>query len=115
MAITELVPVTITRDSVSLPETASDQTDGHFFYNDGRTILWVKDTAATPTITIYTPNTVDGLAITDRTVVLASSATIGYFIGPFPPSIYNYSDGSVRLIVSAEATCTYGCFRMPTS
>jgi len=115
MAITELVPVTITRDSVSLPETASDETDGHFFYNDGRTILFIKDTAATPTVTIYTPGTVDGLAVADRTIVLVNHATVGIFVGPFPPSIYNYSDGSVRLIVSAEATCTYGCFRMPAS
>jgi hypothetical protein len=115
MAITELVPVTISRDSVALPETASDETDGHFFYNDGRTILWIKDTAATPTITIYTPGTVDGLAVTDRTIVIVNSATIGIFVGPFPPSIYNYSDGSCRLITSAEATCTYGCFRIPAA
>ena len=113
MAITELVPQDISRDVVVLPETATDQTDGHFFYNDGRTILFFKDTAATPTVTIYTPGTVDGLAVTDRTVVLANHATEGKFIGPFPPSIYNYSDGSCRFIVSAEATCTCGAFRMP--
>ena len=113
MAITELVPQDISRDSVILPETATDETDGHYFYNDGRTILFFHDTAATPTVTIYTPGTVDGLAVTDRTVVLAIHATEGKFIGPFPPSIYNYSDGTCRFIVSAEATCTCGAFRMP--
>ena len=112
MAITLLVPQDISRAGVILPETATDETDGHYFYNDGNIILFFHDTAATPTVTIYTPNTVDGLAIADLTEVLVNHATEGTFIGPFPPSVYNYSDGSVRFIVSAEATCTCGAFRM---
>lgn len=115
MAITELTVLNISRDSVTDPETASDQTDGHFFYNDGRTILFAKDTANATVVTIYTPNTVDGLAITDRTVTLDVHATTGKFIGPFPPSIYNYSDGTVRFIVDVEAACKIAAFRLPAA
>lgn len=115
MAITLLVPQDISRAGVILPETATDSVDGHYFYNDGRTVLFFHDTAATPTVTIYTPGTVDGLAVADRTVVLVNHATAGQFIGPFPPSIYNFADGSCRFIISAAGTCTVGAFRLPAA
>jgi hypothetical protein len=115
MAITELVPVTISRDGITDPETASDETDGHFFFNDGRTILFAKDTTNATVVTIYTPRTVDGLAVDDRDVTLDIHATTGKFIGPFPPSIYNYSDGTVRFIVDVEANCAIAAFRLPAA
>ena len=113
MANTELVPQDLSRDGVVMPETATDETDWSYFYNDGNTILFFQETAGPSTVTIYTPGTVDGLAVADRTVVMTLHATKGTFIGPFPPSIYNYSDGTCRFLVSEEDTTTVGAYRLP--
>ena len=112
MANTELTPQNITRTGVLVEYTATDQTDWSYFYNDGNIILYAVDDTGTATVTVYTPNTVDGLAIDDLTVTLATSATVGQFIGPFPPSIYNFSDGTVRFIVDDETDITVCAFRL---
>ena len=54
--------------------------------NDGRTFLHVKNGATDVAVTIQTPGTVDGLAVTDRVVTVA--ATSEEFIGPFSRNDY---------------------------
>ena len=112
MPNTQLVPQDISRTGVVLEQTATDQTDWMYFYNDGNIILFFHDDTGTATVTIYTPNTVDGLAITDLTVTCATHATEGKFVGPFPPSIYNHSDGTVRFLVDLETNITANAFRL---
>lgn len=66
------------------------------FQNDGRTKLYVKNaTGSTCVVTVATPNTVDGLAVADRTVSVATAKE--FFIGPYPPEIYNDDNGNVLL------------------
>lgn len=59
------------------------------FANSGREILHFKKSGATDcVVTIATPQTVDGLAVADRTVTVpATSGDV--MVGPFPPALYN--------------------------
>ena len=61
--------------------------DGHSFQNDGRTFLHIKNGATDCVITVATPRTVDGQAVTPRTVTCTADEE--RFIGPFPPSLFN--------------------------
>ncbi len=92
---------------------AADDTDGHKFLNDGRTFLLVLNTAVACTLTFQTPGTVDGLAIAERTVVIAIHATDHVLIGPFPPGDYNQSNGMVFVDVDTETTVTLAAVRLP--
>lgn len=72
-------------------EVTSIPAQDHSFINDGRTILQIRNTVGTSrTVTIETPNTVDGLAVANRDVVVAAGKTA--FVGPFPRGIYNGVD-----------------------
>lgn len=72
-------------------EVASVPATDHSFINDGRTILQIRNTVGTSrVITFETPNTVDGLAVADRTVTVQAGKTA--FVGPFPRGIYNGVD-----------------------
>ncbi len=63
--------------------------DGHKIPNNGKLILYVKNTnAASRTITVQTPGEIDGdLTIEEREVVVA--ATSERVIGPFDQGVYN--------------------------
>lgn len=68
--------------------------------NNGKVILHMKKSAAVNcNLIIITPNTVDGLAVGDRTVVIPAT-TGDKFIGPFPPSIYNDANGDMEFTFS---------------
>lgn len=68
--------------------------------NNGNVILHFKKSGAgNCNLTIVTPNTVDGLAITDQVVVIPAT-TGDKFVGPFPPSIYNDINGDIEIKLS---------------
>lgn len=85
--------------------------DNNYFANDGRTLLQVLNVGAEMTVTIQTPGTVDGLAISDRAVVVPLT-TGNKMIGPFPPDIYNQSDGTVYVDWSRTSDVTFAVMRM---
>jgi len=91
---------------------AADQTDGHRFANDGRTFILCVNTAVACTLTFQTPGTIDGLPVDNRDEIVPINA-VGEFYGPFPPNIYNQSDGTVFIDVDTETTCNLGAFRLP--
>ena len=111
------LPVTdIIRTGVGNPGVlvAGDEDDNHSFVNDGRTLIAVLKTgAAAGILTFKTPGTVDGLAISEQIVTPAVLATSYTLIGPFPPSIYNQSDGTVHVDLDSETTFSLGAFRLP--
>lgn len=82
-------------------DTTVGATDVYFFANNGRVVLVVTNAAGANTVSIQTPNTVDGLAITDLSWSLTASKA--YAGGPFPPQNYNDSLGRVRVTFSAAA------------
>lgn len=93
----------VTRDGVTPTENAVAASDQ--FANDGHTILWVDNgSGGELTVTIVTPNTVDGEAIADKTVTVADGFKSA--IGPFPRSIYNDSDGNVTVQFSSTTSVT---------
>ncbi len=68
--------------------------------NNGKVLLHIKKSAAVVcNLIITTPNTVDSLAVADRTVVIPAS-TGDKFIGPFPPSMYNDANGDIEISFS---------------
>lgn len=110
-----LIPTnTVVRAGIAPVLTAGDDANEMYFVNDGRTFLYVLDTAnAVVNLVFVTPGTVDALAIGDRTVQVAVDTTEGMFIGPFPPSIYNQSDGTVHVNLDDDTDVALEAFRLP--
>jgi hypothetical protein len=101
----------IVRTGLEETLAAVDGTNGNSFQNDGRMILHVANGAVAPiTVTIDTPNTVDGLAVAQLPVVVTNGEE--RYIGPFPPNIYNDSSGNVNVTYSSGATVTAAVLRL---
>jgi hypothetical protein len=85
-----ILPVTRpSRDGVASPtDQAGDPTNGHVVTNSGKTIITVHNAdASNPhNVTFVTPGTVDGLAVGDRLVAIAASASRDF--GDFPTNVY---------------------------
>ena len=114
MARTLIPTNTVVRAGIAPALTAADHTNEMYFVNDGRTFLYVLDTAgAVCNLVFITPGTVDALDIGDRTVQVAVHGTQGMFIGPFPPNIYNQADGTVHVDIDDQASVTLEAFRLP--
>lgn len=114
MAMTALTVQPLASHSLEPVYTAANA-DGHKFYNDGHTLLHVKNTNAAPvTVTIATPGTVDGLAIADWTVSV--DATTGdTMIGLLPPAVYNQTGtdaGMVYVTFSAVTNVTVAAVQL---
>lgn len=75
----------------------------------GTWINWVKTGAGDATITIVTPNTVDGLAIADRDITVA--ATTGDVMAEFFPADYADSAGDLVFTTDDEASITAAVFQ----
>ena len=106
-----LTVIDCVRDGVLTTEILSTA-EGASFVNDGRTFLYMLNAATACTITIKTPGTIDGLAVDELTYVVPIDATVPSMIGPFPPSIYNQSDGTVHVTPSNPATFYYAAVRV---
>ncbi len=102
----------ITRAGLTPVYTGSLSTsDTYLVPNDGETYLHIKKSGASDcTVTVATPNTVDGLAVTDLTVTVVAS-TGDKKIGPFPRETYNNADGKIAVTFSNITGLTMGAFR----
>ena len=103
--LTIVTPVATTAGAgapaVLTPESCA--VGGDQFLNDGRIILYFKNTnAAARTITIVSSGTIGGLAIADVAVAVAQDEV--RIVGPFDPRIYNDASGYVQLTYTAVAT-----------
>lgn len=77
-------------------KTTVNTSNTYQFPNDGRVKMFVNNITNTNCVaTIVTPNTVDGLAVTDRTVTVGTLKA--FVVGPFPPDIYNNDSGYVAM------------------
>lgn len=110
MARTALAVQEVRRTGLT-PAFAAANVDGHSVPNEGRTWLHVKAGVTPVTVTLETPGTVDGLAVADRTVVVAASSE--RLIGPCPPGIYN-QPGTGELFVNFDQVSgiTIAAFRL---
>lgn len=79
--------------------TAATSSNDYYIPNNGRVVLHAL-CGAGGNLTVQTPGTVDGLAVTDN--VNALVAAKHYVFGPFPPALYNDSQGRLKVTVSAN-------------
>lgn len=111
MPRTALTPVVSDRTAtVVLPALlALDNANGNNFANNGRVILVIKNNAGAPgTFTVEIPavNAPDGSVLTNSGRQYTIAAGVQVVCGPFPPLIYNQSDGTVW-VDSSAATMLY--------
>jgi hypothetical protein len=83
--------------------------NNYYTANNGRLIYIITNAAGANTATVVTPNTVDGLAITDLTASLTASKT--YAWGPFPA--VNFNDAQSRLLLTVTAAAEVMPLRIP--
>jgi hypothetical protein len=112
MARTALTPQDVARTGIVHTFAAVDAANGNKFTNDGRCCLYVKNGGVgSIDVTIDTPGTVDGNAVAN--LVVAVGAGVNKLIGPFPPGIYNQSDGNVNVDYSGGTSVTAAVIRVP--
>lgn len=73
-------------------EVTGDATNNHAMTNDGKAFLLVRNANGGSTarvLTLYLNGTIDGQAVTPRTISIAAGAS--RYIGPFPPAQYGKS------------------------
>lgn len=69
---------------------------GDKFLNTGREYLIIRNAGGSPVnVTVTTPVTTDGLAVSDRVIAIGAGAT--HFLGPWPKGVYNDGDNFVNL------------------
>lgn len=92
--------VTLVHNLVSRPTGLADPAGvapaGAFVVpdNDGNLIVRAKNTGGSPADVTFTPQaTIAGMSFADETYTLAAGAT--EWLGPFPPAIFNDSNGDL--------------------
>ena len=113
MARTELTVQSIIKTGLTPSYSQPANTDGIKFDNDGVRVFFavLNSTSTISTITIQTPQTADGLALSERTVTVG--AAVEKWIGPFAVATYNQSDGMVYVDLSATTTHTIAVAKVP--
>lgn len=87
-------------------------TDTYKIRNDGHIFLHFKKTGAGAcTVTITTPNQVQGLDISDQTVTIPAT-TGDKFVGPFPPSLFNDASSDVTFTISDTVGLSWAILRL---
>jgi len=74
------------------PTYAAAETDGNSWNNSGAEFLHVKNGATDVIVTVPVGVSVDGQAVTNRTVTVPG--TEERMIGPFPPGLFNQANGA---------------------
>ena len=111
MAVVDLTVNTAARagrEPVAQVGVAAAATDQYFFINSGEVTLRLSDGAALATMTVISTQTVDGLDVADRPIMIpvAAGAETGIRLaGPFQPGVYNNADRKVQVtFAAADAT-----------
>lgn len=78
--------------------------DGHYFANSGEEVVVIENSGAgSHTVTIPTPRTVEGLAVSEQTVVIPAGQV--FMAGPFEPNTFNNTGADRgRVFVDYDAT-----------
>ncbi len=113
MALVRQVPEQVVRGGLAATYLGSlSASNTYQVANNGRVILHFKKSGAGAcTVTITTPGTIDGLAVTDRTVNVPAT-TGDVFIGPFPQTIYNNGINDVEYTLSEVTGLTVAVLRV---
>lgn len=113
MATNTLTPQSITRDGITPSYATLSTADTNVVVNDGRLVLhFKKDGAGACTVTFVSQATLDGLAVTDPTVSVASG-TGDVMIGPFSRTTFNNTSGQLVFTIDEATGLTVGAFQLP--
>lgn len=82
-------------------DTTVAASNNYYVPNNGRVVLIVTNAAGANVVTVETPGTVDGLAVTDLTANVAASKV--HVLGPFPTQTYNDAQGRIKATFTAAA------------
>lgn len=110
LAVTDIIRTSPGNPGTLVAAVAANNAE---FINDGRTILCVLNTATALNITLITQETVDGQAVDDPVMAVGIHADKVSMFGPFPPGIYNNSDGDMEIDIDDDTSVTLGAFRLP--
>jgi hypothetical protein len=112
-----VIPVTtLSRSGVAPPaQTSSDQSNGMYVANNnGRIIFEIISTdGSSRTVGFAVSTTADGQAIADRTITLSAGGTA--ICGPYPPTYYNQTDGSLNINPSVNTTLKFRAYKLPSN
>lgn len=120
MARTVLTVQDIVRTGLEATYSAGDDSNNHSFDNTGENVLLhVKNGATDVIVTISTPNSIDGLALAERTVTVSGSTE--RMIGPFPNAIYGTIDTdpdpdidpAIFIDLDDDTNVTLAAFKLP--
>lgn len=105
-----LTAQTISRAGLE-PVLAAADVAGDDFVNTGLEFVEVVNGSGSDvTVTLDIQSTVDGQAVTDRTVTVTAGER--RIIGPFPTGTYNDSEGKMNISYSAVTSVTVGVFKL---
>jgi hypothetical protein len=93
------------------PSYTAASGDGHYFNNDGRVMIQIKNAGVQTVATFATPYSSGGNAVADMTVTVPAT-TGDKMIGPFQPEIFNDVGGRVYITFSSTASVTLAAFRL---
>lgn len=96
------------------PTLQAAASGGDQFANTGREFVRIDNGGGSAvTVTVTTPQTVDGLAVADRTVSVPAGET--RLVGPFPTANYNDASGRVQLAYSGVTSVTVAALHLPAA
>lgn len=99
-----IATLTTSRAGAKINQVAANG-GGDAFVNTGVELLVIKNAdSGAHTVTIVSQSTVDGLAVSDRDVVIPAGEE--WVIGPFPTNVYNDTNNRVQLSYSAVTSVT---------
>ena len=96
------------RTSTSNVGPLSDS-DRFLIANSGNVVVLIKNGATSTTLRVEITQRVDGMPVTDRIVQIAENTDV--VLGPFPPTIYNDSNGDMALWFSDVAHLSVAVIR----
>lgn len=114
MAVVTVQDITTRSNGLTPAYAAGSTTETYLIPNNGDVFLHIKKSdVADCVVTVATPNTVLGLAITDYTATVVAS-TGDKMIGPFDPAVYNNTAGQISMTLSEIAGLTFAALRFPS-
>lgn len=99
MALETLTVQSLNRTGALVNLQSITTAGGFQFPNDGKTLLYMENDAGNMVLTFAIQPTVDGEAVTVKTITVTASEN--WVMGPFPQEWYN--DASGNCVVTADA------------
>lgn len=114
MARTAITPQKVSSTGATVTFEPANVDGNSFAPSRGRALHVRNGSGASITVTVPTPGTVEGLAITDRTFTIAAGAHAAFGSGAAAVSgLYAQTDGTVHIDYSAVTTVTVAVIDHP--